>query len=210
MLKPTFQLNQLPDDDSDIYLQTKFQTYLKRPPGLQALTYPEFFRWWRSATTAEQRIAAAKEEASNVQCKGDNDFHDFVTATQTLDEAKVQLSQVLAECEVEIGDGQDLLALCRAMQRLKVSQRVIDVVERHCNGMGIESLPSRMHGCPSETSHGVAQGIVEAIDESGLVGALATHHWLMGCKLTDELIAVLTRYKPGTVLSDCDGHYWYR
>ena len=80
MLKPSFQLNQLPDDDSDICLQTKFQTYLKRPPALHALTYPEFFRWWRSATTAEQRAATRKEAAGDVHCKKDDDFQDFVTA----------------------------------------------------------------------------------------------------------------------------------
>ena len=38
MLKPMFQLKQLDDEDSDIYLQTKIETYLKRPVGLHSLT----------------------------------------------------------------------------------------------------------------------------------------------------------------------------
>ena len=79
-------------------------------------------------------------------------------------------------------------------------------MERHYN----ESLSRRLHDCPSATSNGIAQVIVEAIAESDLVGPLSTHHWLMGCELRDDLITVLTRHKAGTVLTDVDGHFWYR
>ena len=39
MLKPSFQLKYLDDEDSHIYLQTKLQTYLKRASCLYNLTY---------------------------------------------------------------------------------------------------------------------------------------------------------------------------
>ena len=42
ILKPKFELDSLPGDSEDIYLQTKLETYLKRPSELDALTYPEF------------------------------------------------------------------------------------------------------------------------------------------------------------------------
>lgn len=58
MLKPRVEIESLEDDDEDIYLKTKFETYLKRPVQLASLTYPEFFRWWRSATPTEQNKAA--------------------------------------------------------------------------------------------------------------------------------------------------------
>ena len=33
--------------------------WLKRPVQLTSLTYPEFYRWWRSATPAEQKKASS-------------------------------------------------------------------------------------------------------------------------------------------------------
>ena len=52
MLKPRVEIESLPEDDEDIYLKTKFEAYLQRPTQLASLTYPEFYRWWRSATPA--------------------------------------------------------------------------------------------------------------------------------------------------------------
>ena len=54
MLKPKFELSFLSKDSEDIYLQTKLETYLKRPTQLGLLTYPEFYQWWRSANKDEQ------------------------------------------------------------------------------------------------------------------------------------------------------------
>ena len=45
MLKAKFKLDSLSDDSEDIYLQTKLETYLKRPTQLDSLTYPEFCQW---------------------------------------------------------------------------------------------------------------------------------------------------------------------
>ena len=144
MLKPKFQLKQLDDDDCD--LQTKLQTYLKRPTSLHTLTYPEFCRWWRPATVAENK-KASEVEAYSIQCKGSDDFQEFVCAKEKLDSAHVLLSEVLADCEVDVSDGHDLLALCRALQRLGIPQCVFDAVERHCNNLGIESLPPKLQEC---------------------------------------------------------------
>ena len=55
MLKPKFKLNSLSDDSEDIYLQTKLETYQKRPTQLDSLTYPEFFQCWRSANQEERK-----------------------------------------------------------------------------------------------------------------------------------------------------------
>ena len=77
MLKPQVEIESLADDDEDIYLKTKFETYLKRPVQLGPLAYPEFFRWWRSATPGEQKKAASTAANGNVLLsitKGANDF----------------------------------------------------------------------------------------------------------------------------------------
>ena len=208
MLKPKFQLKQLDDDDSDIYLQTKLQTYLKRSTSLHTLTYPEFYRWWRPATVAENK-KASEVEAYSIQCKGSDDFQEFLCAKEKLDNAHVLLSEVLADCEVDVSDGHDLLALCRALQRLGIPQCVFDAVERHYNNLGIESLPPKLQECPTEASQRVAEVIVKSID-SNLISGLCSYHWLMGSKISDNLISVLTQYKPGTILVDTDGHHWSR
>ena len=43
MLKPRVEIESLPEDDEDIYLKIKFETYLQRPIQLAPLTYPEFY-----------------------------------------------------------------------------------------------------------------------------------------------------------------------
>ena len=162
MLKPTYQLSQLEDEDSDIYLQTKFQTYLKRPSSLYSLTYPEFYRWWRSATSAEQRKAESEhaDDAYSLNSKGSDDFSEFMCAKTTRDGARVQLSELLDECEVNIKDAEDLLALTRTLTRLAVPQRVIDCVQQYYVEQGI----NRLHQCPTEASYQVAEALLECID----------------------------------------------
>ena len=211
MLKPSFKLKQLQDDDNDIYLQTKFQTYLNRPTSLRPLTYPEFYRWWRSATAAENK-KASEVESYTIQCKGSDDFGEFMCAKQKLNNALTVLLEQLANCELEVRDGYDLLALCRALQRLNVPKRVLSAIQRYYNDLGIESLPAQQLGCPTEPSHRVAEAIIECIDwtDSDLLSGLSSYHWLMGCNLSDDLISILARYKPGTLLDDADGHYWSR
>lgn len=80
MLKPKMQLHSLSEDSEDIYLQTKLETYLKHPPQLDLLTYPEFYRWWCSATSEEQKKAsqsASKRKPLVIKCKGADDFKGY-------------------------------------------------------------------------------------------------------------------------------------
>ena len=69
MLKQKFELNSLSDDSEDIYLQTKVETYLKRPTQLDSLTYPESYQWWRSANQDEQKKAARATTQHVIKCK---------------------------------------------------------------------------------------------------------------------------------------------
>lgn len=43
-----------------------------------------------------------------------------------------------------------------------------------------------------------------------LVEGLSSYHWLMQSNLRNELVSCLTRFRPGTVLADKEGHYWIR
>ena len=208
MLKPSFKLKQLQDDDSDIYLQTKFQTYLLAC----ILSLTQSFIGGGAQQLLLKTKKASEVESYTIQCKGSDDFGEFMCAKQKFNNALTILSEKLSNCELEVRDGYDLLALCRALQRLNIPKRVFSAIQRYYNDLGIESLPAQQLGCPTEPSHRVAEAIIECIDwtDSDLLSGLSSYHWLMGCNLSDDLISILARYKPGTLLDDADGHYWSR
>lgn len=48
------------------------------------------------------------------------------------------------------------------------------------------------------------------LDNSDLMNGLSAHHWLMESKIRNELVPLLIKFKPGSVLEDCQGHIWFR
>ena len=60
------ELDSLSEDSEDIYLQTKLETYLKRPTQLDSLTYPEFYQWWRSANQDEQKYTVLQSKRAKL------------------------------------------------------------------------------------------------------------------------------------------------
>ena len=98
----------------DNYVQTKLEHYLCRPIELAALTYPEFYQWWQSATSAQQNKAmkaADEDKQFSVQTRGCDDIRDFLTAKQTREDAQQQLAQHLSESEWQPDTSGTLLAL---------------------------------------------------------------------------------------------------
>jgi hypothetical protein len=103
ILKPKFELDSLSEDSEDIYLQTKLETYLKRPTQLDSLTYPEFYQWWRSATQAEQKRAARATSQCVIKCKGANDFKEYLDAKSIFESAQALLADyLLSECRLSV------------------------------------------------------------------------------------------------------------
>ena len=116
MLKPKFELDSLSEDSEDIYLQTKLETYLKRPIQLDSLTYPEFYRWWRSATQDEQKKATQATSQHVIKCKGADDFKGYLNTKSALESALALLADLLSECKFQIQSAYDLLALKRCLK----------------------------------------------------------------------------------------------
>ena len=131
MLKPKFELDSLSGDSEDIYLQTKLETYLKRPTQLDALTYPDFYQWWRSATQDEQKKAARATSQQVIKCKGANDFQGYLDAKSALESAEEYLADVLSECDLHIQNSYDLLALKRCLKSHNISFKVIKAVAQY-------------------------------------------------------------------------------
>ena len=166
MLKPKMQLHSLSDDSEDIYLQTKLETYLKRPPQLDSVTYPEFYRWWRSATTQEQKKAfqsASKRKPLLIKCKGADDFKGYHLARSEVAAAKEQLVDVLNECDLQINSTYDLIALKMCLQKHDVHPKVVDAVVTHYVNAGIELLHDERDDVPVE-SLTLAENMLAAID----------------------------------------------
>ena len=85
MLKPKFELKNLPEDSGDVYQTNKLDQYLNRPPELSALTYPDFFRWWRKSASEEHKkgeksVHKNKVPSIDIRCKNKQDFKSFMEA----------------------------------------------------------------------------------------------------------------------------------
>ena len=209
MMKPKYQLNSLSDDSEDIYLQTKLETYLKRPSQLDSLTYPEFYQWWRSATQDQQEKAARATSQCVIKCRGADDFKAYLDAKSALESAHALLADLLSECMLQIQGGYDLLALKGCLKAHNVAPIVVEAIIQFYTESGITEESSD-NDLPSESI--VANGIFEAVDfyNPELVSGLNSKHWLMEANPRDELVSVLSTYPPGTVLADRVGHYWIR
>ena len=181
MLKPRVEIESLADDDEDIYLKTKLETYLQRPARLASLTYPEFYRWWRSATPAEQKKAASKAANGQVlisKTKGANDFHDYKIAKSILDTATESLAEILADYESLVQTGEDLVALGRCLKEHNVSPPVIKAIENFYIEKGVEPLLCSMNVTLSQHSVIVGERVMQITDwyEPRIVKGLSSYH----------------------------------
>ena len=211
MPTPKFELDSLSGDSEDTYLQTKLQTYLKRPTQLDALTYPEFCQWWRSATQDEQKKAAWATSQHVIKCKGANDFQSYLDASSAMETVREHLADVLSECDLHIQNSDDLLTLKRCLKSHNISLKVIEAVVKYYIDLGIDELNEISDVVPL-ASLALTVSLVESIDfdDPKIVDGLNSYHWLMGSNSRDELVSVLSTYTPGTVLADRVGHYWIR
>lgn len=138
MLKPKFELHSLSGDSEDIHLQTKLESYLKRPSQLHSLTYPEFYQWWRSATQNEQKKAARATTQHVIKSKGTDDFKAYLNAKSSLESAEEYLGDVLSESDLQVQSLSDLLALKMCLQSHGTAPNVIKAVIKYYTDSGID------------------------------------------------------------------------
>ena len=215
MLKHKAELEALGDEAEDIYVQTKLETYLNRPVELATLTYPEFYQWWQSATSAQQKkaVKAAEEDQEfSIRTRGSDDFGDFMSAKEVRDRSKQQLAQLLTESEWQPDSSGTLLMLIRCLEYKGVDIVVIKATEEHYASHGIVVGNRNVVFPLSWEDVNLVEALVDRFDTIGneLVRGLYSFHWVMDMKPRDELIQVLTRFPPGSSLPDLNGHYWCR
>ena len=215
MLKPKRDLESLPDDSENVYCETKLEKYLQRPPQLERLTYPDFFRWWDLASSAQQQKAtdaAAEGGTYSVARQGADDFASYMDALRCLQSAESSLSQLLNGSTYRSASRDDFIALVKSMRYHDVPKVVIDAVMKHFEGEGIDVGNTNVHLALSEHHCERAESLLAEIDlcDEELVRRLSSYHWLMPTKPSADLVSVLSRYPPGTTLADKDGRYWVR
>ena len=89
---------------------------------------------------------------------------------------------------------------------------VIKPIENFFIEKGIEPLLLSMIVTLTEQAVIVGERVMQITDwyEPHLVEGLSSYHWLMQSSPRDELVSSLTRFKPGTVIADKEGHFWIR
>ena len=201
MLKTQSQLQSLEGDSEDIYMATRVDTYLQRPPQLKRINYPEFYQWWRRSTSDEQRKAergALSGSVASQQTKRADDFSDYLAVKAVKERATAELASRLEGADVP--DSLHLLALIRCMRYDSIPEPVQEAVKQHYAALSVD-YPSDECAVLPQVPMEVAQETLPdlAIDDEQLSKDLAAFHWLMEPGPSEELVQVLTRYRPGSL-----------
>ena len=148
MLKHKAELEALGDEAENIYVQTKLETYLNRPVELATLTYSEFYQWWQSATSAQQKATKAAEEDQefSIHTRGSDDFGDFMSAKEVRDDSKQQFAWLLSESEWQPDSPGTLLMLIRCLEYKGVDIVVITLCISWCSSWEQECCVSLVLG----------------------------------------------------------------
>ena len=135
----------------------------------------------------------------------------YMDASRCLQSTERSLFQLLNGSTYSCEDGDDV-ALVKSMRYHEVPKVVIDAVIKHYEGEGIDVDNTNVHMTLSENHYERAERLLAEIDlcDQELVTGLSSYHWLMSTNPSANLISVLSRYPPGSTLSDKNGWYWVR
>ena len=205
-LKPKRELENLAGDSENVYCETRLEKYIQRPPQLERLTYPDFFRWWDLASSSQQQKASDAAAEGGTYCvtrQGSDDFASYMDASRCLRNAEHSLSQVLNDSIYSPENRDDVIALVMSMRYHEVPNIVIDTVVKH-EREGIDVDNTSVQLALSQHHCATAEGLLTEVDlcDQELVTGLSSYHWLMPTKPSTNLISVLSRYPPGSTLAD--------
>ena len=213
-LKHRAQLATLPQDSEDVYVQSKYQVYLKRNSALHDLTYAMYFQWWRKANYSEQ-------------CKGEKAIEKGSTpligykGTDEYQELKVSITNLNNKIQKLIDELKGKSYLCSALQS------VVNNIFQNSNTLTVfkkvfnESLNGSDHEADEIDKNRISEANI-VLQEIGLLDRCNRPkklHWLHTKLLqthnNDEILSshlytILEAYPPGSMLVDTDGAYWVR
>ena len=125
--------------------------------------------------------------------QGCSDFQGYLDAKSALESAEEYLADVLSECDLQIHNSYNFLALKRCLKSHNISFKVIKAVAQYYIDTGINELNEVCDVIPL-ASLALAESIVETIgfDDPKIVDGLNSYHWLMRSSPRDELVSVLS------------------
>ena len=180
MLKTRGQLQSLEADSENVYIATRFETYLQRPPELEEITYPDFYKWFRRATSEEQRKAERMTANGSValwKTKCADDFSDYLARKVVKDIATTELTSRLESTDVP--DSVHLLALIRCMRYENVPCRVQQAVIQLFGASGIDYPKDELAVLPKVPVKNSRETFLDLALDDQLCEDLASFHWLM-------------------------------
>ena len=218
-LKTHAELNGLPSDSEDVYLQSKFEIYLQRNESLYELTYPMYFQWWRKSTYSEQCKAEKCEGKSNstvtVGFKGVDEFIELKQSIKDRIAAVKLFKDRLVNIHNKLKDQYNLQKA--ALLVIKDTYKHPGIIK--CFSDTLQALGY----CKDNIDDGDnGTKCIEILKDAGLleptlIDKANKPHWLHAKLLEscdDESITTLPLYKmfemypPGTMLKDVTGNYW--
>ena len=201
VLKGKKLLEQLPSDSADVFYKSKFEVYLMRSKELRDITYADLYRWWRqllpseTPRTAEQMDQQQQaSDDSDTELDGKGDFAEYQRYALK-DRLPAHLHTVTSDAQ--------FTAILTNLEKLKCPFNVLAIFldafqQRSLNRIDTVTQ-SEMH---------TAERLLKTLGIECCVTIVNNAHWLHeDMRLKPNLVHLLTKYPPGTILKDTQGKY---
>ena len=223
-LKPRGDISGLPNNSTDIYLESKFEVYLQRPSQLSDITYPAFYQWWRRASKSEQAKAvqaARKTETPSLNVRETGDFEELKFCIEERMEVVSDFCNKLS-C---LADRLPSVLLKCAIYSVVVSRYhhsgIVTAMNEYLRDQHNFDVANYAHEVPENDMMQEACGLLQdaGLLDDNLIKRAHNQHWLLtnilkSCSEPDvpscPLYKMLETFSPGTMLADANGHYWVR
>ena len=217
-LTPQGEISGLPKQSNDIYMETRFETYLQRPT--EHITYPTFYQWWRRATNAEQTKAvkaARKGGTPSLNVRGVDEFEEL----QTCVEDRIDVVSDFSDKLVGLDDRLDDVSLQHAVYNTIIYRYkhsgIVTVTKDYLLQQYNFSRDCYKLSETEEMEQASDLLCEVGLLDNDLIDRANKQHWLLANLLknhneadvpTSPLYKMLETFSAGSMLADVDGRYW--
>ena len=215
VLKGKKLLEDLPQDSQDVFYMSKFQVYLLRPEELNSITYPDLYKWWRQLTPGETQRAVRQMEQqqqlveecddSDIESNEKGDFAEYLSYVTTRKNQVSALKKRLQMHQHTVSTDGQFTAILRKLEKMKcplVVSTFVDVFKQTSLKQDDTVTDSDMH---------TAEEFIQNVKVERCMKVVDNAHWLHeDMSMKPDLVELLLRYPPGTILKDKRGKYWRR
>ena len=222
-LKPQGEISGLPKSSKEIYLDTKFETYLQRPPELSDITYPTFYQWWRRAANTEQAKAVKavrKGETPSLGYRGVDEFEELQSSVQDKIDVVSDFRDSLVNLNDRLDDVHIQHATLAAVRAHYKHSGIVTAMEDYL----LQQFDYTYDAARDQLIPEVYEDACDLVQQVGVLERDLTdrankYHWLHLNLLkshnesdipSSPLYKMLETFSAGSMLADINGHYWVR